>query len=686
MASQVVQSIWKRLSGSSFTTLGSPTDTEDKEQASNMERSDRRKNVRFEGEDKMAEPGEHQIHRPGMPKPLPKIPGPDELPAAWVKQQKDLEIVRAEKTQLEEEVISLEFHKEALRNQVSDERRAKNFLEPRFIKLEKELGECYKQNEALNVANEGLKRKVHEYADGIGSGMDEQEELKNINSRLLEQVKSTEQAVQAKEKNIIKLKADLILSFEWEVKCQVLESEVSTLNDDLLKSQKEIEVMAKQIEAMEKQEAEQEAEREAEQGLDLNTEATKPFGEELYGPIYSSLSDELSGSEYGDDSNSGEKHDTMVEAVEGASPTTPRKVKQRYSIPIRRGTNAGTQTQSKSEMGVFSMSTQTQAEDRLTSKGFEKQGKFEYITISTQTPATASIDEESSPLERYLARQLPGAMTERTYLSPSTKYVPSPLLEFPSTPLPGSTILQSEPSPLSLNGRSNSFSGETRTGQLGSLSSIPESEMAGHGLLETVSTGSPPLRFAGKAPEIAMARLAKPLGSPESVAGSAMSGSTIINSDSSSPIQFIKLFDQRNRDRQPSWPYHPRPSPSLRDGVSTNMAEVLSQRTSKGVQTDGNARSQPTKRDGCTKLGKLKTSESSERIYSSLIWWFTLGGLVLLWYFFGQDDKQLWMEANERTRRMVVTLRDERWFGPVWLTKLGFLMENLVKVDRSLLG
>ncbi len=684
MASQVAQSIWKRISGPSFTTpLTSPTDAEDTEQTSpKMERSDSKMKVRFNEEDKFAAPGEYQIKRSGIGDTIEVVPGPDELPALWVRQEKDLNIACAEKAQLEEEIASLEFHKEALRVQVSDERRAKNFLEPRVVKLEKELGECYKQIEVLQLANEVLKTKVHEYADGIGSGIEEQEELKDINAQLLEQIKSTEEIIKAKEKTIAKLNAELRLAYENGVRCQVLEAENSALENELTITQKRLE------EAMEQQQ-------------DTETENAEPFDEEMDGPGYSSLSDEMEGSDYDDDNDSGGEEDTTVDAVEGPSSTTPKK-RKRYSTLIRRGTDAGTQTKCIPETLLVSESTQTHAEDGPTPESIEKNGKVEYKTVntqtqagdgpnplivekhenseykttSTQTPSTPSKDKESSQLDRYLAEQVPDAWGEKTYPSPSSKHVPAPLLEYSGIPLPGGTHMKLESSPLSLEKRSDSFSGKTGAGQLSPLSSIPESE--------TASIGSPLPQFAENTPEFAVARLAKIPGSPESVTGSAMSGSTVFDSDPSSLLQSAKLFDLKNRDKRPGWQYqlYPRPSPSTRDGLSTKMAAILSQRTSRGVQTEGESVIQQTKRPGRIKFGKQDPSGQ----YSSLVWWMTLGALVLLWYLFGQEDKRLWRQANEATRQTTVALRDERWFGPAFLTRTDFLMENLVKIDRSLLG
>jgi hypothetical protein len=60
-----------------------------------------------------------------------------------------------------------------------------------------------------------------------------------------------------------------------------------------------------------------------------------------------------------------------------------------------------------------------------------------------------------------------------------------------------------------------------------------------------------------------------------------------------------------------------------------------------------------------------------------------LGSLLLIWlshvYY---AERKLWMDANELSRRAVVSMRDE-WWGSPWVEKLSYVLEQALAVDRT---
>jgi len=179
-----------------------------------------------------------------------------------------------------------------------------------------------------------------------------------------------------------------------------------------------------------------------------------------------------------------------------------------------------------------------------------------------------------------------------------------------------------------------------------------------------------------------------------------MSDTTLYDSDVSPPMQPVKVFDFWNRRRRPGLQGWSEFKPAeFRSGTEAlyTLEQIASnpvvQANSKDstMQTSENATSVSSKTDEqSNQLAKAKVkrqveSETKRGHYLSTAWWVLLIWLGLLWWF-NQDDRRLWLQANDITRKTVLALRDERWGRPSWLARTSFDAENMLSIDRTMLG
>ena len=66
------------------------------------------------------------------------------------------------------------------------------------------------------------------------------------------------------------------------------------------------------------------------------------------------------------------------------------------------------------------------------------------------------------------------------------------------------------------------------------------------------------------------------------------------------------------------------------------------------------------------------------------LWHYVVLGSLLLIFLshIHYAERKLWMDANELSRRTVVSMRDE-WWGSPWVEKLGYVLEQALAVDRT---
>jgi hypothetical protein len=179
-----------------------------------------------------------------------------------------------------------------------------------------------------------------------------------------------------------------------------------------------------------------------------------------------------------------------------------------------------------------------------------------------------------------------------------------------------------------------------------------------------------------------------------------MSDTTLYDSDVSPPMEPVKVFDFWNRRRLPGlqgWSeFKPAEFRSGTEALYTLdqiVSNLVGQANSKDstMQTGENAADVGGQTDEqsnqLTKAEIKRQVESGTKRghYLSTAWWVLLICLGLLWWI-NQDDRRLWLQANDLTRKTVLALRDERWGGPSWLARTSFDAENMLSIDRAMLG
>ena len=179
-----------------------------------------------------------------------------------------------------------------------------------------------------------------------------------------------------------------------------------------------------------------------------------------------------------------------------------------------------------------------------------------------------------------------------------------------------------------------------------------------------------------------------------------MTDTTLYDSEVSPPMQPVKIFDFWNRRKRPGLQGWSAFKPAeFRSGtealhtlekiVSNLMGPANSKgstmQTSESVTDVGGQTDEQSNQLTKPEVKKQAESGTKRAHYLSTTWWVLLIYLGLLWWF-NQDDRQLWLQANDLTRKTVLALRDERWGGPSWLAKTSFDAENMLSIDRTMLG
>jgi hypothetical protein len=598
-----------------------------------------------------AGPGEHQIKQPDRPAGSPMTPPPQELPELYEKQRSELYMLCAKNKDLLEERDCFETQRGELLQELSDVKRAKNELRAAVERLEKNLEACNDENEQLNELNKDLKQKVHGFAAEVGQGKKELSELLKVNECLRGDLNLAIGGVKSRAKTIEALKAEMRRLVGDKLRCKVIEAEADRLRDDLIKErERNNDLVAQQRE--------------------IATEMHEgPVAKSVEEKTLPSLADEMWESEGVDGEGQTEEAQRM--------PSLEDEKQPERSIHTSKSMQTG---------------------DSSTSDVENKAEKPESTIASTQTLEASAEQSDLSILERDRVgpmQSVPSSESSPTLLlKPRIKF----LYVSPPTPRTNSTLLDSEPSPLSLSARLNSFHGGTRPSRA-LLSSIPE-----RGVLDShpfrINSPPPPPPLAENTPELTKARLVGPRGSPLQMPWSPMSDTTLYDSDVSPLMQPVKVFDFWNRRRRPGlqgWSeFKPAEFGSGTEALYTleqTVSNLMVQANSKDstMQTGENATDVGGQTDEqSTQLTKAKVKRQVEsgtkgRYYPSTAWWVLLICLGLLWWF-SQNDRRLWLEANDLTRKTVLALRDERWGGPSWLVRMSFDAENMLSIDRAMLG
>jgi uncharacterized coiled-coil DUF342 family protein len=598
------------------------------------------------------EPGEHQIKQPSRPAGSPMTPPPQELPELYEKQRSELNALHAKNKDLLEERDCFETQRGELLHELSDVKRVKNEFGAAVERLEKNLDARNRENEQLNELNRDLRQKVHQFAAEVGQGKKELSELSKVNERLRGDLNLARDGVESGVKTIEALKAEKQRLVGIELRCKFFEARADKLEDDLIEAREHINGLVAQ---------QREMAAEMHEG---------PVATSMDEKMLPSLEDEMWGSESVNDEGTTEEARQMLD----------------WSSP------AGTEQLERS----VDTSNSMQTGDSSTSNVGNKAEKPASTIASTQTLEASVEQSDLSTLERDRVGHIRGVSSSESgptvLLEPSIKV----LYVSPPTPRTDSTLFDSEPSPLSLSAHSNSFNSETRPSRA-LLSSIPE-----RGVLDSgpSTTDSPPPPFAETTPELTKARLVGLRGSPLQMPWSPMTDTTLYDSEVSPPMQPVKTFGLWNRRKRPGlqgWSAFKlaefRSGTEALHTLEKNVCNLVGlanlkdstmqtgeSATDVGGQTDEQS-NQLTK----TQVKRQVESGTKRAHYLSTTWLVLLIYLGLLWWF-NQDDRQLWLQANDLTRKTVLALRDERWGGPSWLARTNFDAENMLGIDRAMLG
>jgi uncharacterized coiled-coil DUF342 family protein len=571
----------------------------------NAQASQTKKTIHFNP----AAPGEHQTKGPGPHGKFPFGLGHKDLSKLWEKQQSELNALCAKNEDLQEERDRFRDQYNALWEEFSGLRRMRNELERTIQKLHEDLENLEKcnvnENEKSKETNEALKRKLHEFEAQVEQGEKEWSELSRTNDGLLGELKHAKDVIKEREKAIEALKAE-VQKFEGiELRDKVLEAEVDKLKEDLMKAREQIqELVAQQRE--------------------MGTEMYEIHIAKIEGENTSpSLEDELRESA---SVSTGER----VEEAEHIPDQVAYSTQTSEPVAKEERTHAGTQKFATPSAGdkrpekLINDSPSVQTGDVLASDAENKVGEVGHTTKSTRTL-------EIPFGEGSLAEQMPSTFVDGTGPTEVPDSRINSMSVCPPTPRTDSTVIDSEPSPLSLNGRSNSFYGKARPGRA-RLSSISE---VGTSDFDWFRTDSPPPRFAENTPEL----------------------------------------------------------PTLDGRVGNVVSQAAStefevQTVYHNTEVRGEIEGHSTQ--GRTSEGRLKAKKSKSNVarkiqYVSIAWWLLLLCLALSRWL-SRDEKQFWMQANELTRQGVLGLRDDRWAEPSWLTRMSFYAENVLEIDRSRLA
>jgi hypothetical protein len=123
------------------------------------------------------------------------------------------------------------------------------------------------------------------------------------------------------------------------------------------------------------------------------------------------------------------------------------------------------------------------------------------------------------------------------------------------------------------------------------------------------------------------------------------------------------------------------PAKAMERGSSTQTTHILEIPGQLELQS-----TQPRTAGGKTGAEICRSSVESTVRRASISWWCMLLCLALLSWWCSHNDKHLWMQANEMTRKSVLASRDERWAASPWLARISFDAANMLQIDRSMFG
>ena len=634
----------------------------------------------------LAVPGEHQIPRPGRRTKLPELPPAEKLLGLWKMQDSELKVLRAVNRDLQEARESDLIRHDTIQDELSKVMKVMNSLDRENVQLKRTLEECGREYRNLKEFDEGLRQRMYEFAAEANKGKKELNELAEITDGLRRELNIAKNQLKAREQTTEALTAEIQRYSGNELRIQTLEAEAKKLKDELMKERAQMSKLGAQQWDLateiretpttkfksEKTLASLDNEMWDTESVDFGDEDGEP-GHILDYVAYSTKETQTSGPVVNVDKTGKDTH-TQKPEVEVSMASTGT---QRVNSPSAEG------KKSPEESVDNSMSIQTG--DASTPDAENRACKSAGSPMSPNLFETSPGQSDLTRLERHQGEPMPSTSNDSTGLTMLPRSRNITLYVEPPAPRTDSTVIDSEPSPLSLNGRLNSCHGKDRPSQ-DLLSSISE---AGTSDLDPFRTDSQPPRFAENSPESTGSRVVGPLGSPTQIPGTPMSGTNHFESNSWPAMQSVKISDISKRRRRTSlrgWsefrPGEFRPLTASLNILHPNVSNFMRQETSKVFGVQG---TQPETSEGESKPGKRQSSVARTIQYTSIGWWLVLLCLAISWWF-NQDEKQLWMQANEVTRQTVLGLRDERWAEPSWLTRMSFDAENILEIDRSMFG
>ena len=578
---------------------------------------------------------------------------------------------------------------QGLRKDLSIVTTGKNQLSIENGKLEKELTENYGQIEQLRASEDQLMGRVQEVLGEKKQKEKEHKKDSSNNADLLKKLDAANEELGSSRGIIENLKAEVQKLDSKALKSNAFKAEAARLKAELMKARKENDVLKVQMD-------EYGTEICHHRPIQREDEASSTDETGYFSAVSSSLEDEMSvwesDSVDAGDQDQGMEHkpsqaaDIATEAQGLGVEAPPEKTsKDGQNVHIHSAASEQRQQPeteadkvSTGGQGVISTST---GDEKPSDKSIHNsppmqtgdatssasdaddeaaEGDSEVSSDSTQPPETPEEREDSNRLKKHLARPIPSPSVRS---AGSIRSIKLGLQGSPPTPRMDSTGADSDPSPLSLNGghgRFDSVQGEDGPSQ-GRLPSVSEAggvalseDGPGQGRLSSVSeAGGVTLSEAGGVDEL---------------------GSTRIPGTPRSDFRFGRVENAAL-------------DPTDNDGEDQTTSKESNDERDENKKADGdrkedyNTQTRPTGGEQENGDGEERTERTAQ--YSSMAWLTLFLCLALLWWL-SRDDKQLWMQANERTRNTVVGLRDERWVQPAWLARMSFDGENMLKIDRSM--
>ena len=609
-----------------------------------------------------------QMHREVARMSTIVIPRTQDLPHLWVEQDRELRILRPENKDLKEAVDKLEVLYNSARETNVENNKLISAFSKRFQDQHRANEVCIAENGRLQDAVKQSDLKLHECLEEAKKSSRSRDEMAMTIEGLQKRLRRANEKDGEKDEEIANLQTDLKDYVILQAKAGVLKAANKKLDADRIATQEQLANLFEHQRGLEEQLRECEAEREA-----TKQDEERRIRQSLQRPV-STAANSLAGDNLenlgvdGESSHSGKRFSVQFgkrPTAEKPLPEKPLPKQPLFTYPqgvIKLETTPPQSFLGDTSSNILEADLVPEVEsDKRSASDSAGSGRF----LDVKPAAAEEPAKESSKIVQA---------STNSEVKPSAADPPEKKSSF--VQVPTKTILNIEPPIFSPTGLYYQLESSIRTGNAVEFTPVEakpgpryddksvqtrnESQDTLSTMHESSSTDDHNLEDWRVSAEDALKRVdggATTLSSMASV-------STEPQTSGSPPC---KCGDRRE----------------FRKGSQSDRgrAQPITYE-SRGVQTDGSSAE-------AMQASARRVQRHWRAALPNLGWWFILLGLILLWYldFFGSgDDQQLWLDANDFTRRRVLELRDEKWMFPLWVLRCIFSLENMLSVDRVLLA